>query len=66
MDRIKAWNKLYDEIYRAVEEGFDRGFNNEPETADGGQLIAYQKTLDMMNKFTKSNIDDEEISEEEI
>lgn len=45
------WKKMKSDMELAVEEGFSRGFNNAPETADGGKFIAFRYVLDKMNEM---------------
>lgn len=50
-DFRKMWDDLKFDMELAVEEGFERGFNSQPETEDGGRFIAFRYVLDMMNEM---------------
>ena len=54
------WNLLKDDIERAVEEGFQRGFNSVPDTADGGKFTAYRYVLDKMNELDEKDGESDE------
>ena len=50
-DYKKMWYELMDDMERAVEEGFNSGFHNEPNTGNGRRFIAYRYVLDKMNEM---------------
>ena len=50
-DFEEMWDSLKYDIEQAVSEGYSRGFNNIPETSDGGKFIAYRYILDKMDKL---------------
>lgn len=51
MNQTVKWTKLKSDVERAVEEGFERGFNNSPETPDGAKFVAFRYVLDLMNRL---------------
>lgn len=51
MSVAEKWKTLKEDMELAVEEGFQRGFSNTPDTAEGGKFIAYRYVLDMMERL---------------
>lgn len=61
MNDFNKWQKLKQDMELAVKEGWDRGFNNMPDTADGGKFYAFRYVLDMMNELDVKEPTDEHI-----
>lgn len=50
------WERLKNDMELAVEEGFNRGFCNSPETSEGGKFVAFRYILDKMNEMDAADI----------
>lgn len=50
MDYKKAWERLKSDAELAVDEGYDRGFNN-PDSPEHGKFYVWQYVLDEMKRL---------------